>query len=144
MEKAKERERKPYYSAVLKRQVVREYESGHYSKESLSIKYGLLGSNTVLAWWKKYGILAASEIAVKKQEVKEKKKKVVKGETAPPKLRRSTEQERISELEKQLSISRQREQLYLRVIEITSEETGEDLLKKTGIGLWNQSAEKVS
>lgn len=130
---------KPYYSAVFKRQVVREYESGYYSKESLSEKHGLLGSNTVLEWWKKYGILAESEIASKRQEMKLKKKQQEKPlkTTAPnpTKPRRSTEQERISELEKQLAVSRQREQLYLRVIDISSKDLGEDLLKKTGIGL---------
>lgn len=52
-------------------------------------------------------------------------------------LKRSTEQDRISELEKALALSRQREQLYLRIITVSSEELGEDLLKKTGLGLLN-------
>ena len=74
------------------------------------------------------------ESVLKKEELKSKKKEVELSPIDQTKPRRSTEQERISELEKQLAISRQREQLYLRVIEISSEELGEDLLKKTGIG----------
>lgn len=58
------------------------------------------------------------------------------------KPKRSTEQDRISELEKALALSRQREQLYLRVITVSSEEIGEDLLKKTGLGLLNPSVKK--
>lgn len=37
-----------YYSVNLKRQVVREYESGHFSKSELCEKYGILGSSTLL------------------------------------------------------------------------------------------------
>ena len=130
---------KPYYSAVLKRQVVREYESGYFTKEALSVKYGILGSNTVLEWQKKYSTLASQEA---EQELKtiEMKRKGIKGKKdiletiAKSKPLRSAEQDRISELEKQLAQSRQREQIYLRVITLSSEQLGEDLLKKTGIG----------
>lgn len=136
MEKVNKKRVKPYYSAVLKRQVVREYESGYFTKEALSLKYGILGSNTVLEWQKKYGTLANQE-----SKPAEMKGKIIKGKKeiletiAKSKPIRSTEQDRISELEKQLAQSRQREQLYLRVISLSSEEIGEDLLKKTGIGL---------
>ena len=54
----------------------------------------------------------------------------------------SLEHLRISELEKALAISRQREQLYLRIITVSSEELGEDLLKKTGLGLLKPPVEK--
>jgi transposase-like protein len=124
---------KPYYSEVLKRQVVREYESGHYSKENLSLKYGILGSNTLTSWVEKYRTgNKGTEMGINKEQVK--RIKAVRS--------RLTEQDRISELEKQLAISRQREQLYLRIIEVSGEELGEDLLKKIGIGLLGRQAEK--
>ena len=69
------------------------------------------------------------------------KKEIIEAQNTPKPIR-SVEQDRISELEKQLAQSRQREQLYLRVIEISSEEIGEDLLKKTGIGLSKSLAQK--
>jgi transposase len=126
--------KKPYYSEVLKRQVVREYESGHYSKENLSTKYGILGSNTIASWVEKYRTPNKStEMGINKEPLK--RLKAVRS--------RQTEQERISELEKQLAVSRQREQLYLRVIELSSEELGEDLLKKIGIRLFKEQAEKA-
>ncbi len=146
MEKSGKNQRKPYYSLVLKRQVVRDYESGLYTKEALSVKYGILGSNTVLEWQKKYSILAHENAGKKPPAVvnamKRKGKKAIIEAQNEPKPLRSVEQDRISELEKQLAQSRQREQLYLRVIEMSSEEIGEDLLKKTGIELSKVLAQK--
>lgn len=134
-----------YYSEREKRQIVREYESGYYSKESLSEKYGILGSSTLLQWCRKYGILAVE----KKKEMKRAQKKATKElsavhetPTADVKKKRSIEQDRISELEKALAISRQREQLYLRIIRVSSEDLGEDLLKKTGLTLLKPPAVK--
>lgn len=138
MEKVIKKRVKPYYSAVLKRQVVREYESGYFTKEALSAKYGISGSNTVLEWQKKYSTLAEQEskiIEMKRKGIKGMKgKKDILETIAQSKPLRSAEQDRISELEKQLAQSRQREQIYLRVITLSSEQLGEDLLKKTGIG----------
>jgi transposase-like protein len=127
-----------YYSVSLKRQVVREYESGQFSKTELCDKYGILGSSTLLEWCKKYSTLAASTVL--------RTKKVSASMTIKPPLsaeaeqtkhqrRRRIEQERISELEKALETSRSREQLYLRILELSSEQVGEDLLKKTGMRL---------
>lgn len=75
---------------------------------------------------------------------KEKSAAVVadKSSEEPVKIKRSTEQDRISDLEKALSLSRQREQLYLRVISVSSEEFGEDRLKKTCLRLLNPPAQK--
>lgn len=124
-----------YYSESEKRQVVREYESCAYSKEYLSEKYGIQGSSTLLQWCRKYGNLAGE----KKKEMKQVPKTDVTESLSKPvgeaKNKLSLEHLRISELEKALAISRQREQLYLRIITVTSEELGEDLLKKTGLGL---------
>jgi transposase-like protein len=125
-----------YYSVNLKRQVVREYESGHFSKSELCEKYGILGSSTLLEWCKKYNTLAASSVKVpKKATISMKTKPVLSKEAQETQhqRRRRIEQERISELEKALDTARSREHLYLRIIELASEQVGEDLLKKTGM-----------
>ena len=57
MEKGKAKQSKPYYGAVLKWQVIHEYESGACTKEALPVKYGILGSKTILGWHWKYVIL---------------------------------------------------------------------------------------
>ena len=69
--------------------------------------------------------------------MKRKQPKGTKEESGSGERKRSTEQLRISELEKELETMRLRAQLYLKIIEVSSEEIGEDLLKKTGIGLLN-------
>jgi transposase-like protein len=129
-----------YYSVSLKRQVVREYESGHFSKTELCEKYGILGSSTLLEWCKKYSTLATSSILVTKKGAIPMKVKRVKEPSLSPEVeqtkhqrRRRIEQERISELEKALDTARSREQLYLHIIELSSKQVGEDLLKKTGM-----------
>ena len=135
MEEGKSKQSKPYYSAVLKRQLLREYASGLYPKEGLCVKYGILGSNTLLEWQRKSSTLeVTSQAWSKTSEMKRKGKKDIIASLSQPQPARSTEQDRISELEKQLAESRLREQLYLRIIALSSEEYGEDLLKKTGIG----------
>lgn len=131
-----------YYSVSLKRQVVREYESGHFSKTELCLKYGILGSSTLLEWCKKYSTLATSSVlATKKAGIPMRVKRAKEPPLCPEveqtkhQRRRRMEQERISELEKALDTARSREQLYLRIIELSSEQVGEDLLKKTGMRL---------
>ncbi len=127
-----------YYSESEKRQVVREYESCAYSKEFLSKKYGIQGSSTLLQWCRKYGNLAGEKKKEMKREPQKPKTEVTESLSKPVgevKNKQSLEHLRISELEKALAISRQREQLYLRIIKVSSEELGEDLLKKTGLGL---------
>jgi transposase len=134
-----------FYGESLKRQVVRDYETGRYTYSSLSEKYGILGSSTVSGWCKKYGTLAGEKKKTKRMHKKNPKEPQVVAEKLTGdkvKIKRSVEQDRISELEKALALSRQREQLYLRIITVSSEDIGEDLLKKTGLGLLNPSAVK--
>lgn len=134
-----------FYGESLKRQVVRDYEIGRYTYSSLSEKYGILGISTVSSWCKKYGILAGEKKKPHRMSKKKPKEPHVIAEKPSGdkvKIKRSVEQDRISELEKALALYRQREQLYLRIITVSSEDIGEDLLKKTGIGLLNPSAVK--
>jgi transposase-like protein len=147
MEATKKRS-KPYYSESLKRQVVREYSSGYYSKTDLMLKYGILGSTTVDDWLEKYGNFADKFASESTGEKKKSHQKDIMGKQGKnveeatcelvqlkgvSKRQRSEEQERISELEGQLAKEKLRQQLYLRIIELASEEYGEDLLKKIGI-----------
>jgi transposase-like protein len=124
-----------YYSESEKQQVVREYESCAYSKEFLSEKYGIQGSSTLLQWCRKYGNLAGGKKKEMKREPQKPKTEDTESLSKLSKLvgevknKQSLEHLRISELEKALAISRQREQLYLRIIKVSSEELGEDLLK---------------
>jgi transposase-like protein len=134
-----------FYGESLKRQVVRDYETGGYTYSSLSEKYGILGSSTVREWCKKYSTLAGEKKKTKRMGKKKSKEPQVVAENPPAdkvKIKRSEEQDRISELEKALALSRQREQLYLRIITVSSEELGEDLLKKTGLRLLNPAVLK--
>jgi transposase-like protein len=134
-----------FYGESLKRQVVRDYETGRYTYDSLSKKYGILGGSTVCNWCKKYSTLAGEKKKTKRMSKKQAKEPPIIADKASEekvKIKRSTEQDRISELEKALALSRQREQLYLRVITVSSEELGEDLLKKTGLRLLNPPAVK--
>jgi transposase-like protein len=127
-----------YYSVSLKRQIVREYELGYFTKTELCAKYGILGSSTLLEWCKKYSTLAVSTVkATKTVSLSMKNKPVLSEEAEQTKhqRRRRIEQERISELEKALDTARSREHLYLRIIELASQQVGEDLLKKTGTRL---------
>ncbi len=134
-----------FYGESLKRQVVRDYETGRYTYSSLSEKYGILGSCTVSDWCKKYSTLAGEKKKTKRMGKKKPQLAQVIAEAPAEfkeKPKRSAEQDRISDLEKALALSRQREQLYLRVITVSSEALGEDLLKKTGLGLLNPPAQK--
>ena len=119
-----------FYGESLKRQVVRDYETGRYTYNSLSEKYGILGSSTVSSWCKKYGILAGEKKKLHRMSKKKPKEPQVIAEKPSGdkvEIKRSEDQDRISELGKALALSRQREQLYLRVITVSSEEIGEDL-----------------
>jgi transposase-like protein len=124
-----------FYGESLKRQVVREYESGYFSKTVLCSKYGILSLSTLTNWCNKYGILAGEKKKAVPILMKGTQEKVKNEESSRAEAKRSTEQLRISELEKELETMRLRAQLYLKIIEVSSEDLGEDLLKKTGIAL---------
>jgi transposase len=137
MENKSKKSKKGFYGASMKRQVVREYESGYYSKTALLLKYGILSCSTLTSWCKKYGTLAGEKEKIETSPMKRAKRKESQEEVPAEKSKRSTDQLRISELEKEVETMRLRAALYLKIIEISSEQIGEDLLKKTGIGLLN-------
>jgi len=52
---------KPFYGMHTKRQVIDEYYDSSASMKELSEIHGILGSNTVSDWLKKYGNLRSKE-----------------------------------------------------------------------------------
>ena len=115
--------------------MVFDYENGRASAAELAKLYGILGSNTISDWVRKYGKLnsknSMSPSPIEKSS-KEKRKR----------RQRSYEQLRISELEIELEEIRLRLKLYVCALDVASKATGIDLLKKTGELLYKQQMSK--
>ena len=116
--------KKPYYSKKTKQKVVFDYEKGLESAVELSRLYGIFGSNTVANWVKKYGKLDAKNIM--------RKSTLPKDSGQRQRRQRTYEQVRISELEIELQEARLRVRLYSCALQVASDATGIDLVKKTG------------
>lgn len=99
------------YSEAFKRQVVREYERGGYSKEDISKKYHIHGHSRVLQWCRKYGRLRYPENHYIGRPLKD------------------PEQRRIKELEAELKEAKEKLMVYEKLIEITNRNLGEDVRK---------------
>jgi transposase-like protein len=99
------------YSEAFKRKIVREYERGHTSKDSLMVKYKIGGHSTVLQWCRKYGKFYYSN------------------KTIPGRPLKDPEKQRIKELEHELKEARQRILVYEKLLEINRRETGIDIRK---------------
>lgn len=116
----------PRYSQSFKLQVVREYEKGFVTKDSLMNKYKIGGHSTVLKWCRKYGKLYYSNKSLPGRPLKDPQK------------------QRIKELEYELKQAREKLLVYEKLIEVTKRETGIDVRKNTDTKLsknW-QSKEK--
>lgn len=99
------------YSEAFKRQVVREYERGRYSKKELSKKYEIQGHSRILQWCRKYGRLYYP------------KNKYIGRSLKDPQKRR------IKELEHELKEAREKLMVYEKLIEITNRNLDEDVRK---------------
>lgn len=128
--KDEKKRKKPYYSPGAKREVVRQHERGVSAKE-LSELHGILGSNTIGDWQKKYGTSAVQNPPYPMESAA---LEAINGEAKEKRRlrQRRYEQDRISELEYELEQARLRVRLYACAIEVASEEMGVDLLKKIG------------
>ena len=99
----------------------------------LAVLYGIMGSNTIGDWLRKYGNLSAKNIRKRMKDTND-----ISDDFRKEKMRkhRKREQIRISELEMNLDDSRRKLQFYkcaLDVInELALEMSGIDLFKKTG------------
>lgn len=99
------------YSLAFKLKVVREYELGYHTKDSLMSKYQIGGHSTVLQWCRKYGKLYYSKTTMPGRELKDPQK------------------QRIKELEYELKKAREKILVYEKLIEVTKRETGIDVRK---------------
>ncbi len=122
--------KKPYYSKRTKKEVVFDYENGRATAKELARLYGILGSNTVNDWVKKYGKLDAKNLMKRPKPNPD----VSKGNSKEKNNRRQRnyEQIQISDLEFELNEARLKIRLYACALQVASEATGIDLLKKTG------------
>ncbi len=99
------------YSQAFKHQVVREYERGNHTKDSLMSKYQIGGHSTVLQWCRKYGKLYYSK------------------KTLPGRPLKDPQKQRIKELEYELKQAREKILVYEKLLEVTKRETGIDVRK---------------
>ena len=99
------------YSEAFKRKIVREYEQGDTTKDSLMIRYKIGGHSTVLQWCRKYGKLYYSKTTIPGRPLKDPQK------------------QRIKELEHELKQAREKILVYEKLLEITRRETGKDVIK---------------
>ncbi len=99
------------YSQAFKLQVVREYERGNHTKDSLMSKYQIGGHSTVLQWCRKYGKLYYSK------------------KTLPGRPLKDPQKQRIKELEYELKQAREKILVYEKLLEVNKRETGIDVRK---------------
>lgn len=111
MKKGKSSPSETTYSQAFKLKVVREYELGYHTKDSLMNKYQIGGHSTVLRWCRKYGKLYYSKTTVPGRPLKDPQK------------------QRIKELEYELKQAREKILVYEKLIEVTKRETGIDVRK---------------
>ena len=111
MKKGKSPPSESTYSQAFKLKVVREYELGYHTKDSLMNKYQIGGHSTVLQWCRKYGKLYYSKT------------------TMPGRPLKDPQKQRIKELEYKLKQAREKILVYEKLIEVTKRETGIDVRK---------------
>lgn len=100
------------YSEAFKKQVVREYEKGAFSKKQIQAKYGIKGKSRLLDWCRKYGRFAYHEPSTNGRPMKDPQK------------------QRIKELEKKLKAAELKLKVYDKLIEVTNRELSTDVIKK--------------
>lgn len=111
MKKGKRSPSETRYSLAFKLKVVREYEFGYHTKDSLMNKYQIGGHSTVLQWCRKYGKLYYPRT------------------TMPGRPMKDPQKQRIKELEHELKEAREKILVYEKLLEVTKRETGIDIRK---------------
>jgi len=137
----KPKKKKPFYGIRTKKRVIEEYFNSSASLNELSKIHGILGSNTVSDWLRKYSNLRPekflnSPIMTKPHAILEDKKN-------RKRRYKTNEQLYLGELETDLKTAQQRVRFYSLTVkminDLAMELTGVDLLKKTGHELSKRS-----
>lgn len=113
------------YTMAFKIGVVQEVEKGHHTYKQAQHLYGIQGRSTVLVWLRKYGTLDWSPTQLQKMGKKEK-----------------TPEQRIFELEAELSRERQKTLLLETMIDIVEKQYGLPVRKKPLPKQQNDSGKK--
>lgn len=140
------KKKKPFYSLKTKRRIIEDYFYSSASMKELSEIHGILGSNTVSDWLRKYGKLRPRKFSdtpiMSKPHASSEEKKYRR------KRYKSNEQLYLSDLENELQIARQRVLFYSTALDVINELAleliGIDLLKKTGSELSKRSQKQES
>jgi len=135
-----------FYGKKTKKKVIEDYFNSSASMNELAKIHGILGSNTVSDWIRKYGHLNKKNVQKPMEENSKSEKS--KAKSKRQKRQRSYEQLQISSLEIDIDETRQKLEFYkcaLSVInELAQEVTGTDFLKKTGEQLSIRRAKRKS
>jgi transposase-like protein len=128
---AKKKQAKPYYGEKTKKKIIEEYFRSSATMRELAELHGILGSNTIGDWVKKYGNLKPKNSPIMRKDTHDQDAK-----NNRQKRQRNYEQHQISRLECDLDRAKKRVQFYsiaLNLInDLAIEAHGTDLLKKTG------------
>lgn len=112
-----------FYSESFKWQVVQEVLSGKYSKEEARRIYGIKSKSGILEWMRKFnGQDRKNKRTITREEL---------ANMAKTRKQKSLE-ERILELERELSISKHKAILNEKIIDIAEKELGLEIRKKYG------------
>ena len=142
----KKGQKRPYYGKRTRTQVIDEYFRSSASMDELSEIHGVLGSNTVSSWLKKYGNLGISKSS--KSKIMSKSHSPIEEKNQRKKRFKLDVHLRIGELESDLETSQKKVHFYRYSMDIINdlakELTGIDLLKKTGQELFRRSTKQES
>ena len=142
----KKGQKRPYYGKRTKRQIIQAYFESSASLDELSALHGILGSNTISDWIKKYGNLRPSKFST--SEVMPKPHSPIEEKNRRKKRVKIEAHIRISELESDLERAQKRVLFYqfsIHIInDLAKELTKIDLLKKTGQELSKRSMKQGS
>lgn len=112
----------------------------------LSELYGVLGSNTVADWLRKYGNLSPSKLS--NPPIMSKPHAPAEDKQKRRRRYKTGEQLRVGELESDLEVARQRVRFYSVALDLLNEAgkelTGIDLLKKIGSELSRKAQQQGS
>ncbi len=102
------------YSEVFKKQVVKEFEQGLFTKAELRRRYNISGNSCIPRWLKKYGKFTYQDKLTIGRPMKD------------------PQSQRIKELEAQLAKKEQELLVFKKFIEIAERELKVEIVKKSG------------